>query len=148
MSSKKESATAEDGPDWNAQDGHAYEGSALELWLVTKAASRRKRDWSPHLSPNLLLRGNPQPERSWCPPRHGTGALRPISRGSSQPRSKGIGVQVLGNAGELQQLCERSPQDAGAKVSWNAEMIGFTDKVCTVQRTGDPSHTNFGYAMI
>lgn len=63
--------------------------------------------------------------------------------GEWQDLPTGARVKVLDDAGELQQLCNRPPQDAEAKVGWNAEMIGFAGKVCTVQRTGDASHKNY-----
>jgi len=56
---------------------------------------------------------------------------------------KGSRVRALDDAGELQRLCERPPAEAEAKVGWNAEMLGFAGKVCTVQRVGDASHKNY-----
>mmetsp|Transcript_38289 Transcript_38289/g.97150 ORF Transcript_38289/g.97150 Transcript_38289/m.97150 type:complete len:237 (-) Transcript_38289:104-814(-) len=60
-----------------------------------------------------------------------------------QELAKGTRVRVVDDAGELQRLCERPPADAEAKVGWNAEMLGFAGKVCTVQRVGDASHRNY-----
>lgn len=60
-----------------------------------------------------------------------------------QDLPKSSRVKVLDDACELQRLCERPPPDGEAKVGWNAEMIGFAGKICTVQRVGDASHKNY-----
>ena len=56
---------------------------------------------------------------------------------------RGARVKVVDDAGELHRLCERPPPFAESKVGWNAEMLGFAGKVCTVQRLGDASHKNY-----
>lgn len=56
---------------------------------------------------------------------------------------KGTRVKVVDDASELHKLCERPPAGAEAKVGWNAEMLGFAGKICTVQRVGESSHRNY-----
>jgi len=60
-----------------------------------------------------------------------------------QDLPKGSRVKVIDDACELQRLCSRIPPEAEEKVGWNAEMLGFAGKICTVQRVGDKSHRNY-----
>jgi len=56
---------------------------------------------------------------------------------------KGARVRVVGDAAELERLCERCPVGAEAKVGWNSNMAPFAGKVCVVQKTGERSHMNY-----
>jgi hypothetical protein len=60
-----------------------------------------------------------------------------------QTLSAGTRVRVIDDALELQQLCERPPPGATAKVNWNPDMLPFAGEVCTVRSMGQASHMNY-----